>query len=83
MCAVEWAGKRSVVHQFTPTVRYSARVVCRLHGAYLICFAHCAGPRYGVLPGYGITMQNGFEDVRRFWHSSFLRDGFRPQLRFP
>lgn len=21
------------------------------------------GPRYGVLPGYGITMQNGFEDV--------------------
>ncbi len=20
-------------------------------------------PRYGVLPGYGITMQNGFEDV--------------------
>eukprot|EP01052_Picozoa_sp_SAG31_P041729 SAG31_NODE_6408_length_2014_cov_1.395132_3_plen_41_part_01 len=21
------------------------------------------GPRYGVLPGYGIAMQNGFEDT--------------------
>jgi hypothetical protein len=29
----------------------------------MITWEETWGPRYGVLPGYGITMQNGFEDV--------------------
>ena len=39
------------------------------------------GPRYGVLPGYGIQMQNGFEDTFTATAMGALEAGALPYAR--
>jgi hypothetical protein len=39
------------------------------------------GPRYGVLPGYGIAMQNGFEDTHTATAMGALESGAMPYAK--
>ena len=51
--------------------------VCHTHNAY----THCVLLRYGVLPGYGIAFQSGFQDTFSATATAALEYGAFPYAR--